>query len=164
MLFASVVGEVWAAHRMHPDRQVKFRHASEQRPELGQAERLSGNIGEYLDATRAQFAYGTVGLGECGLHVVHRQCGDESRKGPRVLATNVCECVVGNTGKLWRRVRWAHQFKRWIRKRKNLLNAIELVEKSQARFHIDQCRESGEGLDSNMVGNQVREAIEVRLR
>ena len=66
---------------MEPDRQVVFFYAAlEDREELGIIERPAVDVGEDLDAFRAELADRIVHFRDGRGHVVQRQRGDERRK------------------------------------------------------------------------------------
>ena len=148
---------------MHPDRQVVRGHAGEDRPELGRAQRLAGDVGEDLDAARAEAFHRAVDLGERGLDVVHRQRRDERREAVGVPAAKLGQRVVGEPRELRRLVGGRDQLERRIGEREHLLQPVELVEQGEPRIDVPQRLEPRERGDGDMTRNDLGQAVEIRL-
>ena len=92
---AGVVGDVGAAKRVQPHRQVEGRHAIEQRQVFRAIERLAVDVREHLDAARAKVAHRAFGLAHRRIHVAERQRRDKPRKTVRVFTDQRRHAVVG---------------------------------------------------------------------
>ncbi len=105
-LLACIICKLRAAHGMHPDRQIMRNHAFEDGPELRPAQRLTSDIGEYLNAAGAKASDRTVDFGQRRVDIVHRQCGNEGREVAGIFRTETGQRVIGNAcqfrGYVWR--------------------------------------------------------------
>ncbi len=129
---------------MHPHRQVARGHALEDRPEGAVRERFARDVGEQLDAARAERIDGAVDLDERSLDVVHRQRCDEGGEAVGVPAAELRQGVVGHARELRRGRGPGDQFQRRIGERDHLLQPVELVEQGEPGVDIPQRLEPGE--------------------
>ena len=163
-LLAGIVGKIRASHRMHPDRQVVRRHSLEDRAKLGFRERPARDIGEDLDAARAEGGHRTIDLGERRLDIVHGERCNERRESVGMPAAKLRERVVREARERWRLVGRSNELERRVGEREHLLQAIELVEQGKPRIDVPQRLQAGKSGERHMAGNDGAEAIEIRLR
>ena len=163
-LLAGIVRKIRAAHGMHPDRQVVRHHLLEDRPELGRAQRLAGDIGEHLDAARAEMRDRAVDLVEAGLDIVHRQRRDERRKAIRMAAADLGQRIVRHARQLRRLLGRCDQLERRIGEADHLAQVVELIEQAAPRIDIDQRLQSRKAGHRDVVGRELRQAVEIGLR
>ena len=130
----------------------------------GCRERLARDIGEDLDAARAEAGHRTIDLGERRLDIVHGQRCDEGRESVGMPAAELRERVVREARELWRLVGRSNELERRIGEREHLLQAVELVEQGEPRIDVPQRLEAGKRGERHMAGNDGAEAIEIRLR
>ena len=157
-----VVGELRAAHRMDPDRQIVRDHAGEDRTILGIAQRRAGHVGEDLDSLGAKLADGAVDLRERGLDVVHRQRCDERRETVRVAAAELGQSVIGHARQIRRLRRTAQIFERRIGEREHLLQVAELIEEFEPRIDIPKRAQARKGRRGGVRRSELLQALEVR--
>ena len=163
-LLAGIVGKIRASHRMHPDRQVVRRHSLEDRAKLGFRQRPARDIGEDLDAARAEGGHRTIDLGERRLDIVHGERCNERRESVGMPAAKLRERVVREARERWRLVGRSNELERRVGEREHLLQAIELVEQGKPRIDVPQRLQAGKSGERHMAGNDGAEAIEIRLR
>ena len=135
-LLGLVVRHVRGARRVHPDRQIVFRHRVEQGLELGLVERPSADIGEDLDAACAEVADRPVQLVHRPVHVVHRERGDEGDEPVRVKTDQLRHRVVGDPCELRPRGRVGNVLERRVGKRNHLPVLAELVHQPEADVEV----------------------------
>jgi hypothetical protein len=162
--FAGVVGELRAADRMDPDRQVVFRHAAKDRAELGQAQRFPKYVGEYLDAARAERPDGAIDFRDTGRDVVHRHRGDEAGEAVGETPAELGQPIIGDARQFRRALRRPQDLDRRIGQRQDLLISVELIEEAQPRLDVPQRRQLGKGGKGDVAGREVAEPVEDRFR
>ena len=148
---------------MHPHGEIVRRHALEHRAEFRRRQRLAGDIGEHLDPARAELLHGAVGLLDRSLDVVHRQRSDERREMIGMLAADLGQRVVGHPHQVRRPVRRADQLGRRIGQRQHVLHPAEFIDQRAARVDVPQRLEPRERRQHRMAGDQVAQAVEIRL-
>ena len=121
---------------MHPDRQVVRHHALKYRAELGRRERLARDVGEDLNAARAEAGHGTIDLGQRGVDIIHGQRCDESRESIGVPTAELGEGVVRQPRELRRLLGGGNELERRVGEREHLLQAVEFVEQGEPRIDV----------------------------
>src|SRR6266436_6254335 len=164
-----VIGELRGARRMHPDRQaVPVRHALEDREELRLVERPAVDVGEDLDALRAELADGAVHLLERGRHVVHRQRGDEGRELPGVLSHDLSHAVVRQPRQLGGLLGVSQELDGRHRQGQDLLVLGEALHHAHALVEVPQHRDMHPALElrreRRVPLGDLLHPLEVRLR
>ena len=164
-LLAGVVGKIRPAHRMHPDRQVVRGHAAEDRPELGRAQRLAGDVGEHLDAARAELRRprGRSRRAQASTLFIGSDAMNAGKRS-RMPAAELGQRVVGDARELRRLVGRRDQLERRIGEREHLLQVVELVEQASRASTSHSVLSRGKRGDRDMAGNELGQAVEIRLR
>src|SRR5882762_6892325 len=164
-----VIGELRGARRMHPYRQaVLVRHALENREELRLVERPAVDVGEDLDALRAELADGAVHLLERRRHVVHRQRGDEGRELPGVLPHDLRHAVVRQPRQLGGLLGTSEELDGRHRQGQDLLVLGEALHHAHALVEVPQHRDMHPALElrreRRVPLGDLLHPLEVRLR
>ena len=164
-LLAGVVGKIRAAHRMHPDRQIVLDHAPEDRPEFRRAQRLAGDIGEDLDAARAEVVRprgrsrasdaSILFIGSAAMKAGKRSGCLRQTSASASLAMRASSGVLSGG---------AISSSGGLASESTCCRSLELVEQRKPRVDVPERLEPGKRRDRHMAGNQSAEAIEINLR
>src|ERR671915_327299 len=161
-----VVGPGRVARRMHPNRPVELGHAGEQRLEAGIVEWQAVHVRVDLDAEGAELPHGPVDLPERGVHVVHRQTGDEADERLRARAHQLGHLVVRQAGEVGRLGRLAQRLERRRRQADDLRVVVEGLDHAQPLVDVPERADRGGALHEvrGPLARALLEPVEVPLR
>ena len=146
LLLLLVVGEVRAARRMEPDRQVELRHQLEQRKRLRCGERFAENVGEDLHARRTEITHCALRFLQEPIGIVHGKRRDEGGKTRRMLAHELRHAVVGKARHVGGHGRRSEDLDRRRTEADHLSVVVELIHDAEAGGEIDDCRDFAHAL------------------
>ena len=137
-LLRRIVRHRGGARRMQPDRQVVRGHRGKHRLEALLVERMARDVGEDLDAARAELSDRALGFLQRAIHIVERHRGDEGRKAPRVRGAQLRHRVVGDARELRRGLALRDLLQRRVGQRDHLRVVADLVHLGKAQIEIEQ--------------------------